>query len=120
MSLDVVQLTNRRYAVVGFVGDIDEDCGERLCAALRPRARVHTIVDLRQAERLSPLAAKSLLTALGTALDRGRTLRVVVRDRHQRAYLTGLGLGGLVPMHASLPEATEALEVEIAATHVTG
>ena len=36
---------------------------------------------------------KALLFALGQALDRGRTLRVVVRDDHQRRFLHNVGLG---------------------------
>lgn len=114
MGIDVVLLDDRRYAVVVLSGRVEPGCGAALTGSLRVCARAHTIVDLRHVTGLTPEAVKALLSALGCALDHRRTLRLVVRDDRQRRFLTGLGLSGMMPLHDTIGEATEAVEAAIA------
>jgi len=115
MGIDVVLLNDRRYAVVVLSGRVEQGCGTSMESSLRVCARAHTIVDLRHVVGLTPEAVKALLHALGCALDHHRTLRLVVRDERQRHCLTGLGLNGMMPVHDTIAEATEAVEQAIAA-----
>ena len=64
-------------------------------------------------------AVKVLLWELGRAFDDGRTVRLVVRDVHQKRSLDGLGIAGMVPTHESLHDAMAAVDAAMAAEQAT-
>jgi len=114
MTIEAIHLRDRRHAIVVLTGTPEPGCGRTLGQSLQVSARAHTIVDLRQVEGITPEAVKPLLSALGQAIDRGRTLRVVVRSDRQRRFLEALGLKGMIPMHDSIAEAVSAADYAIA------
>lgn len=115
MTIEAILLDDRRHAVVVLSGRPAEGCGTDLVTSLQVCSRSHTIVDLRQVSGFGPDLVKALLAALGRALDRGRTVRLVVRDHRQHQAAKAVGVGTMMPVHLSIAEAMDAVDAAITA-----
>ena len=105
------------YAILVLSGLVTEGCSWQLKDALlrsEQRDHGHVIVDVRQVRGMTREATRVLLWELGRAFDDGRTVRLVVRDVHQKRAMDGLGLAGMLPTHESLEDAIGAVDAAIA------
>ena len=123
--LDAFVVEDFDYAILVLNGEVHEGCAPVLRSALLASEKHdhgHIIVDVRHVERVNREAVKALLWELGRAFDDGRTMRLVVRDEHQQRYLNGLGLAGMLPVHATLADAMTAVDTvetaQLATEHV--
>jgi anti-anti-sigma regulatory factor len=99
------------HAILVLTGHVQPGCDAMLRAALlesEKRDHGHVVVDVRDVSGMSREAVKTLLWELGRAFEQDRTLRLVVRDLHQKHFLDDLGLAGMLPTHATLDEAIAA------------
>lgn len=106
------------YAILVLSGTVNAGCSWQLKDALLSSEKHdhgHIIVDVRQVGGMTREAVRVLLWELGRAFDDGRTVRLVVRDLHQKRSLDGLGLAGMLPTHESLHDAMGAVDVALAA-----
>jgi anti-anti-sigma regulatory factor len=118
-SLHAYVLDDPDHAILVLTGTVVPGCESLLRAALLESERHdhgHVIVDVRHVTGMSKETVKVLLWELGRAFDDHRTLRLVVRDSHQKAFLDGLGLAGMLPTHTTLEEAMAAAEALYART----
>jgi anti-anti-sigma regulatory factor len=115
--LDAHVLSEMEHAILVLTGQVHEGSGDVIRAALLESEKHdhgHVIVDVRHVTGMNRDAVKALLWELGRAFDQHRTLRLVVRDQHQKRYLDSLGLAGMLPTHPTLTDAVEAVDTILA------
>src|SRR6478735_9617011 len=112
-TLDAHVVNDDAYAILVLSGTVSAGCAWQLKDALLASEKHdhgHVIVDVRHVQGMTREAVKVLLWELGRAFDDGRTLRLVVRDAHQKLSLDGIGIAGMLPTHESLRDAMAAVD----------
>lgn len=118
-TLDAYVVGDDTYAILVLAGIISAGCSWQLkdvLLASEKRDHGHVIVDVRNVQSMTREAIKIFLWELGRAFDDGRTLRLVVRDEHQKRALDGMGIAGMLPTHLTLQDAMLAVD-EVQAAH---